>query len=67
MSYSDLHDILMEDHSKTHSDCILGLRKKAVDTEDNKRGCHSLRRVAANLKPESPEKDAKVQQDVRYP
>ncbi len=65
-SYSALHDILMEHDSKTYTDSILALSKKAVDTEENKRCCHPLRRVAANLRPESPEEDAQVQQDVRY-
>ncbi len=40
--------------------------KKEVDTEDTKKCCHPLRRIAANLKPESQEEDAQVQQDVTY-
>ncbi len=56
-SYSALHDILMEDDNKKYADCILALRKKAVDTEENRRGRRPLRRVAANLRPESQEQD----------
>ncbi len=58
--------MLMEDDIKTYTDCILALRNKAVYPEDNKRGCQPLRRVAANMRHEYPEEDAKVQQDVRY-
>ncbi len=39
----------MESDNKTYADCILALRKKAVDTEDNKKGCCPLRRIAASL------------------
>ncbi len=66
VSYSALHDILMENDSKTYNDCILAIRKKGVDIEESKRSCHPLRRVAANLTPESPEGNAQVQQNVRY-
>ncbi len=65
-SYSALHDILMEDDSKTYTDCILALRKKAVDTEESKKGCCPLRRVAAKLRPESPEEDTQVQHNNMY-
>ncbi len=64
-AYAALHDIQMEDDNKTYADCILVLRKKAVDTEDNKKSHHPLRRIEANLRPESQEQDAQVQQDVR--
>ncbi len=53
--YAALHDILMENDDKKYADCILALKKKAVDTEDNKKGCHILRRVAAHLRPDSQE------------
>ncbi len=33
---SALHDILRDDDSKTCTDCILALRKNAVDTEGKK-------------------------------
>ncbi len=66
MSYSVSHNILMEDDRKTYNNCILALRKKAVDTENNKRGHGPLRRVASNLRPKSPEENAEIQQDVRY-
>ncbi len=50
----------MENDDKTYADCILALRKKAVDTEDNKKGHYPLRRIAANLRPDSQEQDAQV-------
>ncbi len=48
----------MEDDSKTYTDFILACRKKAVDTEENLRGHHPLRRVTAKFRPDSPEEDA---------
>jgi len=65
-SYSALHDILMEDDGKKYNDCILALRKKAVDTEENRRGHHPLRRIAANITPASTDQDVQAQEDVRY-
>ncbi len=52
-----LHNILMENDDKTYADCILAQRKRAVDTEDNKKGHLPLRRNAANLRPDSQEHD----------
>ncbi len=56
----------MEDDSKTYTDCIIALRKKAVDTEENCRGCCPLRRVAAGVRPETSEAYVSVKQDVTY-
>ncbi len=63
--YSALHDILMENDGKKYNDCILALRKKAVDTEENRRGL-TLTRILANITPESPEQDVQAQEDGRY-
>ncbi len=65
-SYAALDDILMENDSKTYADCILALRKEAVDIEENKKGHCQGRRFAANLRNESQEQDLQAQQDVRY-
>ncbi len=48
LSYNALHYILMEDDNKAYQNFILSLRKKGVDTEENKRGISPLRTIAAN-------------------
>ncbi len=48
----------MEDDFKTYTNCFLALRKKAIDIEENPKGGHLLRRVSANLRPETPKEDA---------
>ncbi len=64
---STLHDILMKDDSKTYQDCILALRKKGVDNEDNKRSHHPLRRIAATHQAkEDPGVDVQADHDIRY-
>ncbi len=66
-SYSVLHDILMEDDSKTYQDCILALRKKGVDNEESKRSHRPLRRIAANhLTEKNPGLDVQAGHDIRY-
>ncbi len=65
-SYIALHEIFMEGDNKTYADCILAIRKKAIHREENKKGCHPVRRIASNLRTESQEEDVQVQQDVRY-
>ncbi len=64
-SYAALHDILMEDDNKTYQDCILALRKKGVDTEESKRSCHPLRRIAAQHQHEE-EGEEQEQQNAKY-
>ncbi len=43
-SYSALHDILMEDDTKSCTECILALRNKEVGTEESPNNFHPLRR-----------------------
>ncbi len=45
----------MEDDSKTYTDFIFALMEKAVDTEENHRGFHPFKKLAASLSPDSPE------------
>ncbi len=59
-SYATLHDILIENDNKTCTECILALRKKAVATEENKKGHRPLRRIVANVRPDSQEQDAQL-------
>ncbi len=47
----------MEDDSKIYTDCILALRSNVVETEEHCKSYHSHRKVAANVRPETPEED----------
>ncbi len=55
MSYCALYDILMENESRTYADCILALKKRALDTEEDCKGSHPVRRVAAGVRAENNE------------
>ncbi len=46
IAYGHLVNILNDDDTKSYEDCILALRKKEVDVEDNCRGRTVLRKVA---------------------
>ncbi len=65
-SYVALFDVLMEDDSKNYEDCILALRKKPVDIEDNRKGKVPLRMVATLKQSLSTDEDEQGQQNMRY-
>ncbi len=56
----------MEDDSKTYTDCILALRKYAVDNAEIKKSHCALRKATASLRSESLDENALLQQDARY-
>ncbi len=67
VSYSALYDILMEDDPESYTDCILALRRKAIETGENSRSHCPLKRVTDGLKSGANEGDDQVfQQDIRY-
>ncbi len=60
-----MHDSLIEVDTNTYENCILALRKKAVNIQDNGKSHCPLRKVGEQRRLEATE-DEQVQQNVRY-
>ncbi len=56
----------MDDVTKSYFYCIVALRKIALDIEGNCRVHYTFRKVAGNIRIDTPEEDMQIEQNVRY-